>query len=225
MYESGPQGASTPGGLPTTWLEVNGMAERTCNVTNCTRPVHSHDMCSMHVKRWQRTGSPDTTRSGRTVDPDAKCRVEGCARRYAAKGYCGLHYSRVVRHGDPGPVGQIKASPTPRQPRPAIPDHWLIGRNGRAYAPPAERFWSKAVEAPSGCWLWTAALDRDGYGAWSPHKGQRMPAHRWSYEQMIGPIPDGLELDHLCRNAPCVNPYHLDPVTTQVNNARRAAST
>ena len=49
-------------------------------------------------------------------------------------------------------------------------------------------------------------------------------AHRFAYQYMIGPIPDGLELDHLCRNRPCVNPYHLEPVTRAVNHARMLAA-
>ena len=75
-------------------------------------------------------------------------------------------------------------------------------------------------EPMSGCWLWTGALTDKGYarirGASKPVK-----AHRLSYELARGPIPDGLELDHLCRVRCCVNPAHLEPVT-HAENVRRS---
>ncbi|WP_375791707.1 HNH endonuclease signature motif containing protein [Actinoplanes campanulatus] len=50
--------------------------------------------------------------------------------------------------------------------------------------------------------------------------GKAVTAHRYSYESLIGPIPDGLTIDHLCRNRPCINPDHLEPVTQAENNRR-----
>lgn len=71
------------------------------------------------------------------------------------------------------------------------------------------------------CWLWTAASSR-GYGYLS-FGGQRWRAHRFAYEHLVGPVPDGLVLDHLCRNTLCLNPAHLEPVT-QRENLRRGES-
>jgi hypothetical protein len=68
----------------------------------------------------------------------------------------------------------------------------------------------------SGCWIWQRYINRHGYGrlARGGKRGTpRQLAHRWYYERLVGPIPDGLELDHLCRNRACVNPDHLEPVT------------
>ena len=74
-------------------------------------------------------------------------------------------------------------------------------------------------EEPDGCWLWTGASIRYGYGTfWN---GTRVVlAHRWSYEHFVGPIPDDLVIDHTCETPPCVRPDHLEPVTQAVNTQR-----
>jgi hypothetical protein len=70
----------------------------------------------------------------------------------------------------------------------------------------------------SGCWIWTAALN-DGYGVfWTGERNTY--AHRFAYEQLVGEIPTGLQIDHLCRNRSCVNPEHMEPVTGRVNILR-----
>ena len=75
-----------------------------------------------------------------------------------------------------------------------------------------------------GCWIWMAALDPRGYAKFGfdrPGRGYGMEfAHRIAYELLKGPIPDGLELDHLCRVRCCVNPDHMDPVTHRENIRR-----
>lgn len=83
------------------------------------------------------------------------------------------------------------------------------------------RFMAK-VEKTDTCWLWTAgAAGRNGaYGKFCV-SGQSVFAHRAAYELLVGPIPEGLTLDHLCRNTKCVNPEHLEPVTLAENIRRR----
>ncbi len=92
---------------------------------------------------------------------------------------------------------------------------------------PSERFWSK-VDTAGDCWLWTAKqLPRNvvtdsegpGYGRfWLPPRF--VMAHRFAYEEIYGPIPSGLVIDHLCRTRNCVRPDHLEPVTLAENIRR-----
>ncbi|MFK0288298.1 HNH endonuclease signature motif containing protein [Streptomyces sp. NPDC090499] len=95
-----------------------------------------------------------------------------------------------------------------------------------------DRFWTKVNrsgpislrrEAPGRCWVWTASLRADGYGQFRSGGrvgGRNVRAHRVAYELLVSAIPDGLVIDHLCRNRACVNPEHLEPVTHRVNVIR-----
>lgn len=79
-----------------------------------------------------------------------------------------------------------------------------------------DRFFARVAERGD-CWVWTGSVDRGGYGKFG---GKTVSAHRFAYESLVGEIPPGLELDHLCRNRACVNPSHLEPVTRKVNLER-----
>lgn len=87
---------------------------------------------------------------------------------------------------------------------------------------PAERFFAK-VEKTETCWLWRGAVNSRQYGCFGAGRSKSVLAHRWSYEHHVGPIPRGLQIDHLCRVTTCVNPAHLEPVTARVN-VRRGTS-
>lgn len=124
------------------------------------------------------------------------CDVDGCGKRWSKRRWCATHYSRFLKYGDP------------------------LGFGWRT-APVEVRFWSK-VEQQSGCWLWTGAITRDGYGHFGINH-RPVLAHKWLWEYLNGPVSDGLELDHLCRVRHCVLPGHLEPVTHATNMARSAS--
>jgi hypothetical protein len=74
----------------------------------------------------------------------------------------------------------------------------------------------------TGCWWWLGELNRNGYGrVW--HNGKKRMVHKVTWESVHGPVPEGLVLDHKCRNRRCCNPRHLEPVTVQVNTRRGGA--
>ena len=96
---------------------------------------------------------------------------------------------------------------------------------------PTARFWAKVdcngpipVRRPGlgACFVWTASKVR-GYGHIKITTGRTVIAHRWIYEELVGPIPEGLTIDHLCRNRACVNVEHLEAVTNEVNVRRGEA--
>jgi hypothetical protein len=91
-----------------------------------------------------------------------------------------------------------------------------------------ERFWAKVnKDGPlpthrpdlGPCWIWIGRVTSEGYGTMSV-RNRSTYVHRFSYELHVGPIPDGLHIDHLCRNPPCVNPAHLEAVTIRENTMR-----
>lgn len=116
-----------------------------------------------------------------------------------------MHLERVRKHGDPN-----------------------INRRSES-TPPIDRVMAKVVvKAPSGCWEFTGARQSRGHGlvrvgSRSDGSERLEKAHRVAYEALVGPVPDGLVLDHLCCNPPCVNPAHLEPVTLAENTRRGMA--
>ena len=79
-------------------------------------------------------------------------------------------------------------------------------------------FWARVTKG-QGCWTFRGGRTHGGYGVFH-FCGRLTRAHRLAYELVVGPIPDDLVLDHLCRNAVCVNPAHLEPVTSGENTRR-----
>jgi hypothetical protein len=97
-------------------------------------------------------------------------------------------------------------------------------RTGRPPTPADQRFWLKVhKKGLGGCWLWLATKDSHGYGVFAIVKEKRhrcVGAHRWAYERLVAPIPQGLVIDHLCRVRHCVNPTHMEIVSVRENTLR-----
>lgn len=126
------------------------------------------------------------------------CNIEGCDNPHQARGWCDKHYARWHRHGDP--------------------EHLEVEITSAMS--PEDRFWAQVDRgSPTDCWLWSGAVHGNGY-AYIRVDGERPVAHRYAYELLIGPIPEGMTLDHLCRVRHCVNPRHLEPVTFEENVQR-----
>lgn len=90
--------------------------------------------------------------------------------------------------------------------------------------PAIDRYWDRTIrpaigEPQHGCWRWTGPTTHDGYGQISVN-GRTMVAHQFAYITFVGPVPEGKQLDHSCRHRWCVNPHHLEPVTSAVNTMR-----
>lgn len=122
---------------------------------------------------------------------DRECAESGCLSPVRTRGLCNRHYQRA----------RIEAGGFPR-----LTDF--------------ERFWSRIDFGSSSgdCWTWTLTT-RVGYGAFSL-KHRYYSVHRLTFEEFIGPIPDGYVIDHLCRNTRCCNPFHLEAVTSGENVLR-----
>ncbi len=121
------------------------------------------------------------------------CSIDGCGKPNFARKWCSKHWNRWRRHGDPLTI------------------------KTRAYT--VEEKFQFFVQPTGFCWEWVGSLNPGGYGN-IKIGGKTISAHRWVYETLVGPIPEGLDLDHLCRVRHCVNPDHLEPVT-RAENLRR----
>ena len=124
---------------------------------------------------------------------ERKCSVDGCSGKYRSRGFCSSHYSRAIRAGELSVI------------QPQRPDD--------------ERFWAN-VDASGDCWEWTSALHPSGYGYFTAKGRKSWRAHRYAWTLLVGEIATGMTLDHRCRNRRCVNPDHLEPVTSEENNLR-----
>lgn len=128
------------------------------------------------------------------------CGFETCDRQAAAKGLC-LQHRRQQRNGRE--LTQIKR----------------MAKKSDSVDVRMARFTNRTET----CWQWVGYVDRDGYGAITLEAVKRK-AHRVAYKMAKGEIPDGFDIDHLCRNTACVNPDHLEAVPPEENQRRRISA-
>lgn len=183
------------------------MPHGTCSIDGCEGPHKAHGWCHMHYRRWKRHGDP--TKTVRSSQADV-CQASGCDEKPLARSLCNKHLKRQRVHGsldDPRPDADRR--------------FWSkVDKNG----PYPVAAWDGSPLSGQ-CWEWTGAADSLGYGSFYvgivDGRHINTGAHRYGYETIVGSIPDGFTIDHLCRNPRCVNHEHLEPVT-QAENTRRA---
>lgn len=130
-----------------------------------------------------------------------KCILLDCESESSSRGLCNRHYLILLRGG-------------------GFKDVKDFARYGEE--PHEKMLKGFEIDEESGCWNWVRTLNR-GRGQ-IKHLGKNLVAYRVSYEHFIGDIPSGLALDHLCENIRCINPFHLEPVTTSENTKRYHAN-
>lgn len=130
---------------------------------------------------------------------DDICSIDGCTNRAEKRGWCAKHYRRWHRHGDP------------------------LGGGVPRFRDPETTFLARIKEGPS-CHTWIGALNDQGYGRMRVD-GALVRAHRYAWERVNGPIPDGLYVDHTCHNRACVNVDHLRLATHSQNESNRSGAT
>lgn len=169
------------------------MGERTCTIEDCDRTAQKRGRCESHYRQHLRAEAPP-------------CVVASCDRPSVTRGWCVGHYNRFHKHGD---VQENKPL--------------------RVVGDDETRFWLKVDKSGlGGCWLWTGnqVPSRGGvcyYGQFhTSTRGRRRNVYAHVYSLRIAgvPIPDGHQVDHLCKVTLCVNPSHLEPVTARENTRR-----
>ena len=171
-------------------------AGQTCIIEGCDKPMRARRWCSMHYSRWRNYGDPEhATRPHRLEG--AICDIEGCGVVAISKGLCKRHYSRYWKTG-------------------------TTDLTGNRTTDPEERF-KRDARHDGACIVWTGAKMPSGYGGLRVD-GKVVYAHRYSWERVNGPIPEGMLIDHACHNRACVNADHLRLATPEQNARNRAGA-
>ena len=170
----------------------------TCEFDGCENPIRTKTYCNGHRLQYQRGQElRPLRRRGRPADP---CTFEGCVRgQEGHSGFCSPHNKQLRRSGQMKRVRSEDTSPT-------------------------ARFWWYVTKGADGdCWNWNGLISDQGYGTITVG-GRPQRAHRYSWEIHNGPIPEGMQVDHICHNTLCTRPDHLRLVTQKQNNEHLKAT-
>lgn len=213
-----------------------------CCIDGCERPVNGKGLCSMHGDRMRKHGDPlvASPRARKTASQLFWEQVAG-----APPGGCWQWLGEVTGFGD----GRFRKPGGERVPahrfaweeeNGPLADGMVLRRYcesgtcvnpAHRYPKPRaqsleERFWENvARNGRSECWIWSGGVQSHGYGMSSSTDGRRLLAHRVAWELIVGPIPEGMHIDHRCHTPRCVNPNHLRPVTHKQNMENHSGAT
>ena len=185
------------------------MADDTCSRCEDSTNVVARGLCPRCYANERHHGRLERWPKLQLKQPTKPCSIDGCDNSHLSRGWCAMHYARWSRNGDPLAVQVIKG------------DDQL-------------RLWSQVDRrGPDDCWPWTGRVDDKGRAAWQVGATKTARPYRMAYELEVGPIPNGLTIDHLCHTRDltcpggpsclhrrCCNPSHLEPVTAEVNTSR-----
>jgi hypothetical protein len=179
------------------------MEKPACSIEDCAERAIARTWCYRHYERWRKYGDPlggPRFRARRGSQVGARCSVGDCEDPVVARGWCQKHWQRWRKYGDPLMVKQDQ----------------LHGVS------PEERFWPFVDKTTDGHWLWTRPPNGSGYGTITVN-GRTVSVHRFAYELVVGPVPEGHEPDHRCGVRLCCNPdpAHIKIVTRRENRGRR----
>lgn len=177
------------------WIEERVEQVCVCEADDCGREVHCRGLCTMHYQRYKRQGKLKVKHI-RVSPVDGmpvvhECRVQGCGRPTVSKGLCSGHDYRFRVNGDAGDTTLRPLTDSP------------------------EESFAVRTKWEGECLIWTGAMNR-GYGRIKVD-GRDVKAHRYAWERVNGPIPDGMVIDHKCWNTACVNVGHLRVATPSEN--------
>lgn len=177
-------------------------ATRKCSIHGCNR----HDritkgLCGTHYARYRLHGDPGNAKIKQRSWEGILCAAGECLSRPTSNGYCIKHYKRIRRHGHTG-------LREPQSISAYMSEHTITGST------------PDVMPGLGRCHEWTGTIGANGYGYVGLRTHYKQLAHRVAFEVAKGIIPEGLVIDHLCRNRSCVNPDHLEAVTNQENMRR-----